>query len=131
MVGVWGEFVNHKRSLTHRPSSQGWAPECPIHYVDCLFVFCGCGGFLSFLPLQLPKLCSVLYTCTFMYVTYTVPVSHLHCHTIYTHRTDNIHYSLFHPLGEYKKNRKLSSSISSILYTYIGIHKHTLTRSFY
>ena len=25
--------VNHKRSLTHRPSSHGWAPECPIHFV--------------------------------------------------------------------------------------------------
>ena len=64
-LGVWGELVNHKIALTHRPSSQGWAPECPI---DCLFVLCGCGGFLSFLPLRLPKLCGVLYTCTFMYM---------------------------------------------------------------
>ena len=31
---VWGELDNHKRSLTHRPSSQGWAFECPIRYVD-------------------------------------------------------------------------------------------------
>ena len=34
-LSVWGELVNHKRSLTHRPSSQGWAPKCPIHL--CLF----------------------------------------------------------------------------------------------
>ena len=27
---MWGEVVNHKRSLTHRPSSQGWAPKCPV-----------------------------------------------------------------------------------------------------
>ena len=26
---VWGELASHKRSLTHRPSSQGWASRCP------------------------------------------------------------------------------------------------------
>ena len=28
-VDVWGELASHKRSLTHRPSSQGWASRCP------------------------------------------------------------------------------------------------------
>ena len=32
-VGAWGELVNHKRSLTHHPSCQGWASRCPIHFV--------------------------------------------------------------------------------------------------
>ena len=35
-VGVWGELV------THRPSSQGWAPECPLHHVG-VFLHCACG----------------------------------------------------------------------------------------
>ena len=35
-VGVWGELV------THRPSSQGWAPECPLHHVG-VFLHCRCG----------------------------------------------------------------------------------------
>ena len=49
-LGCVERVGNHKRSLTHRPSSQGWALECPIHYVYCLFVFCGCGldSFLFF-----------------------------------------------------------------------------------
>ena len=28
-LGVWGELANYD-SLTHRPISQGWAPECPL-----------------------------------------------------------------------------------------------------
>ena len=35
-VGVWGELV------THRPSSQGWVPECPLHHVG-VFFHCRCG----------------------------------------------------------------------------------------
>ena len=36
-LGVWGELVNHNRLLAHPPSSQGWAPKCPIQYVcECL-----------------------------------------------------------------------------------------------
>ena len=27
-LGVWGELASHKRSLTHHPSSQGWASGC-------------------------------------------------------------------------------------------------------
>ena len=49
-VRMWGELVNHKRFLTHRPSSQGWAPKCPVQYV---FVFYRCSSLgldsLSFL----------------------------------------------------------------------------------
>ena len=35
---VCEELVNHKRSLTHRPSSHGWAPECSAHFILCWFV---------------------------------------------------------------------------------------------
>ena len=35
-VGVWGELAGHQRSLTHHPSSQGWAFRCPV--IVCLFV---------------------------------------------------------------------------------------------
>ena len=35
-VGVWGELV------THRPSSQGWVPECPLYHVG-VFLHCGYG----------------------------------------------------------------------------------------
>ena len=39
-LGVWGEFVNHKRSLTHRPSSQGWAPRHHSDFViACLYTY--------------------------------------------------------------------------------------------
>ena len=66
-IGVWGELVNHKRSLTHCPSSQDWAPKCPIHFVIVLY---GCGVLgLDFLPyFSFSTLCSVLYTCIFMYI---------------------------------------------------------------
>ena len=36
-LSVWGELVNHKRSLTHRPSSQGWTPRHPTHFVIACF----------------------------------------------------------------------------------------------
>ena len=39
-VGVWEELVNHKISLTHRPSSRGWAPKFPVHL--CLHVCAVC-----------------------------------------------------------------------------------------
>ena len=29
-LDVWGELAGHIRSLTHRPSSQGWAFRCPV-----------------------------------------------------------------------------------------------------
>ena len=28
-LGTLGWLASHKRSLTHRPSSQGWASRCP------------------------------------------------------------------------------------------------------
>ena len=49
---MWGELASHKRSLTHRPSSQGWAFRCPV--IVCLFIclICryvtGCGWGVSF-----------------------------------------------------------------------------------
>ena len=41
-LDVWGELAGHQRSLTHRPSSQGWAFRCLVF--ACLFVclICGC-----------------------------------------------------------------------------------------
>ena len=46
------------KALTHHPSSQGWAPRCPIHFVfTCLYILFWGGvpglGFLSSLPLRL------------------------------------------------------------------------------
>ena len=35
-LDVWGELAGHQRSLTHRPSSQGWAFRCLVF--ACLFV---------------------------------------------------------------------------------------------
>ena len=35
LLDVWGELASHKKSLTHQPSSQGWA---------CLFVWVMVGG---------------------------------------------------------------------------------------
>ena len=52
-LGVWGELVNHKSSLTHHPSSQGWAPRCPICFVF-VCVWCVGSGFPSSLPQRLP-----------------------------------------------------------------------------
>ena len=74
-LGVWGELACHKRSSTHRPSSQGWAP-CVLLF-GCLFVclFHGMGGcwvsFSSFLSVLL--VCYIytynsMYTCTCIYI---------------------------------------------------------------
>ena len=61
-----GRVGYHKRSLTHHPSSQGWASRCPI---VCMFVLFGCGvlglGFLFFSSFM-TNLASALYTCIFM-----------------------------------------------------------------
>ena len=55
---MWGELV------THCPSYQGWAPECPLHHM-CVFVHCGCGlvgsGFPSFLCNYLSSVRVVCY----------------------------------------------------------------------
>ena len=45
LLEVWGELASHKRSLTHCPSSQGWASRCPLLYV-CLGN--GWVGYLSY-----------------------------------------------------------------------------------
>ena len=67
-----------KDSLTHHPSSQGWASMCPLYsnflcllqlllvYIHvCAFVYIVCLGCLSFLPAF--TLASVLYTYMSMY----------------------------------------------------------------
>ena len=33
---MWGELASHKISLTHNPSSQGWASKCHIIMFVCL-----------------------------------------------------------------------------------------------
>ena len=61
----------HVGSLTHRPSSQGWAPECPNHFA------CSLLG-LSFLPSSVTTLamyCAILYTRVFMYMY----ILHVNC----------------------------------------------------
>ena len=67
-LGCVGKVDNYmyKRSLTHRPSSQGWAPKCPIHLcmlVCIILVWCIGYGFLSSLPLRLTLLKSVHVNC--------------------------------------------------------------------
>ena len=46
-LGVWGELACHKRLLTHRPSSQGWAPgvlPCCVQLCClCLCMYLGGG----------------------------------------------------------------------------------------
>ena len=38
-LGVWGELVNNKRSLTHRPSSQGLGTQASHSFCNCMFVY--------------------------------------------------------------------------------------------
>ena len=64
-LDVWGELASHKRSLTHRPSSQGWASRCPLLYTFlCLGHGLGWLPFFSFLF----SYASVLNTCISMYI---------------------------------------------------------------
>ena len=65
-LGVLGELASHKRSLTHRPSSQGWAP-CVLLFC-CLFVCFMGWGFLGFLSPPFCLFASVLYTYNSMYI---------------------------------------------------------------
>ena len=54
---VYGEsWLAIKDSLTHRPSSQGWVPECPLgsFYVYFVLVSCMVSGFG--LPFFLPSM---------------------------------------------------------------------------
>ena len=59
-VGVVRELV------THRPSSQGWAPECPLHHVGVL-LHCGCD-----LVGSCDYLCSVPVVCYLQYMYFHV-----------------------------------------------------------
>ena len=49
---------SHKRSLTHHPSSQGWASRCPLLHVY-MFICLGCLPFFFSVFLKL-----VCYSCT-------------------------------------------------------------------
>ena len=62
-----------KDSLTHRPSSQGWAPDAQFHLSLCLVWCPGC-DYLSFFPLC-TFLASVLPTCISMYTYMYINVS--------------------------------------------------------
>ena len=62
--------------VTHAPSSQGWTPKCPVHFVFFCLYFTGvvCWVRVSFLLLFLYdyQLCGVLYTCSFMFTIHTL-----------------------------------------------------------
>ena len=65
-LDVWGELASHKRSLTHPPSSQGWASRCHLlHTFVCL-------GMVGWVTLPFFSFCflnaSVLCTCISMYI---------------------------------------------------------------
>ena len=61
-LDVWGELASHKRSLTHRPNSQGWASRCLLHIR--LFVWAMVGWvtlpFFSFYFLKSSMLCTCI-----------------------------------------------------------------------
>ena len=44
--GVWGELASHKRSLTHCPSSQGWA-SCVLLQSVYVVLYCLVAGELA------------------------------------------------------------------------------------
>ena len=82
---VYTHTIHVHGILTHRPSSQGWAP-CVLLFC-CLFVRFMGWGFLGFLS---PPFClfpSVQYTytctCNSMYMSYNMH-THTQCHIIYT-----------------------------------------------
>ena len=74
-LGVWGELASHKDSLTHRPSSQGWASKCPLglFFSSCVLFVCKHVSFFVFVVMIVwvgidffPTLsASVLYTCIY------------------------------------------------------------------
>ena len=64
-VGVWGELV------THHPSSQVWAPECPLHHVG-VFLHCGCGLVGSEFP---------SFLCDYLSSVHVVCYIHVHVYT--------------------------------------------------
>ena len=79
-LGVWGELASHQRSLTHRPSSQGWASRC-LSLSGFYFGLMGCiwvAG-LSFC-LYLLIIASVLYTCISLHVLCTKVLYHRYPH---------------------------------------------------
>jgi len=49
-LGVWGELASHKRSLTHHPSSQGWASTCLVLsvFVGMVLMSVHVYGFMGF-----------------------------------------------------------------------------------
>ena len=75
-LGVWGELVSHKRSLTHHSSSQGWASRLPLLYVCLSGIWLGRLLHLFFFLLPLKLVCYAhVFPCTnafgyFLYVIY-------------------------------------------------------------
>ena len=71
-LGVWGELASH------RPSSQGWAPECPLIRLNFICIFCPFASYgvwvgITFLfslyellcyAHVFPRLCTFRYTYT-------------------------------------------------------------------
>ena len=61
-IHVWGEL---DRSLTHCPSSQGFASKCPVFVYVCVGLFIWVTRLGSFLLPLCTLSASVLYTCIF------------------------------------------------------------------
>ena len=63
---MWGELASHKRSLTHRPSSQGWASS--YYMFVCLgYGWVGCFTFFSFLFFFKLVCYAHVFPCIYMY----------------------------------------------------------------
>ena len=76
----WGELVNHKRSLTHHLSSQGWAPGCPIRL--CLYCLCVvCWFWVSFFLLFLNNYLSYVVRYTIDTIDYINIVYNIYGYT--------------------------------------------------
>ena len=107
-LGVWGELVNHKRSLTHRPISQGWAPmQVSCSFCICLVVLYRCGvlvlGFLPFILFLHDYLSYVVcyahvFSCTCIYMSNiirTLPILLTYMHIHYINYTCKSHAHTF------------------------------------
>ena len=74
-----GELASHKRSLTHHPSSQGWAPGVHCYMYIPLFVRAKAGWVTSPFFFSCYIKASVLCTCIFMYIHIQTRLECNHC----------------------------------------------------
>ena len=100
-------------AVTHRPSSQGWAPECPLHHVGVLLQ-CGCGWVGS-----CDYLCSVHVVC-YIHVFSCIYMCGGYEHRVHVYQNDHCvrsHYVmcvvLCHPVILYSTHACIIISLSS------------------